>query len=368
MKSLYKIIRPLIFRIEPEKAHNLTLKALKTGMFPSCKGIDHSRLKVNLWGLDFPNPTGMAAGFDKNAEVIMPVFSLGFGFVEAGTVTPRPQKGNEKPRIFRSPENEAVINRMGFPNEGLSFFKRNLEKIREQDKQPAGPIGLNIGMNKEQEDPAADYCYLIRELGSLADYFVINISSPNTPGLRNLQEPAHLAVLLEKIMAEREASCGPAAPPLLLKLAPDLKETEQEAIAATVISSGVDGLILTNTTLSRPENLAPGFAKETGGLSGSPLRDLSTSVIKNFYTFTGGKIPIIGLGGISSGQDAYAKIKAGASLVQIYSALVFHGPDVVKRINNEILACLDRDGYNHISDAVGTGIDNVTDSLQRQIS
>lgn len=353
MRDLYQLARPILFRLDPEDAHTMTLRLLKTGMVPRCAGAQDEALAQTLWGLKFPNPVGLAAGFDKNAEVIGPVLSMGFGFAEAGTVTPKPQHGNPRPRIFRDPGHEAVINRLGFPSVGMNAFKANLEKFLSRKPVPRGVVGINIGMNKSSADPAKDYAVLINMLGPMADYLTINISSPNTPGLRDLQEPGPLAELLGVVMEQRRKACGTMQPPLLLKLAPDLEEDHQGAIAATVMDAGIDGLILTNTTISRPGDLPETFAHEKGGLSGQPLKDLSTRVIRNFYRLTKGRIPIIGAGGVSSGSDAYAKIKAGASLVQLYSALVFRGPSVANSINQELSALLKKDGYPNITAAIG---------------
>ncbi len=362
MTDLYQKLRPLLFRLDAEKAHNLTLKTLKTGLAPKIQPVSDPALKVTLWNKHFPNPIGLAAGFDKNAEVIGPMLGMGFGFVEVGTVTPKPQHGNPKPRVFRDPGHDAVINRMGFPNGGINGFKENLQKFLDRKPRPAGIVGLNIGMNKSQTDAAKDYKLLVQQLAPLADYLTINISSPNTPGLRNLQDPAHLKPLLDAIIQERNKACKVDPPPLLLKLAPDLDEKQQEEIAAAVMESGVDGLILTNTTLDRPDYLPQDFAQQQGGLSGVPVKDKSTAVIGNFYKLTKGKLPIIGLGGISSGADAYEKIKAGASLVQLYTVLVFKGPNVVNEINRDILRLLKSDGLNHISEAVGTGFGDIKQS------
>ncbi|MCB9996550.1 MAG: quinone-dependent dihydroorotate dehydrogenase [Rhodospirillales bacterium] len=353
MIDFYPIARPVMFRMDPERAHRLTVMGLKTGLMPCGPVVSDPALKVALWGRHFPNPVGLAAGFDKNAEVIGPMLRFGFGFVEIGTVTPKPQHGNPKPRIFRAPNQEAVINAMGFPNEGVIKFKENLQKFLGRKPRPAGIVGLNIGMNKSQTEPVKDYRALVQQLAPLADYLTINISSPNTPGLRDLQEPKHLKALLEQVIEERNKACKIDPPPLLLKLAPDLSENQQGAIAETVLNSGVDGLILTNTTLDRPDTIPSDFAAQKGGLSGVPLREKSTAVIASFYKLTGGKVPIIGVGGISSGADAYEKIKAGASLVQLYSALVFRGPDVVQAINKDILEYLKQDGFSHVSEAVG---------------
>ncbi len=357
MKNPYDCLRPLFFRLDAERAHHLTVCALKTGMVPMPKTVSHPALEVSLWDRKFPNPVGLAAGFDKNAAVIAPMMKMGFGFVEVGTVTPKPQHGNPRPRIFRDVDNEAVINRMGFPNDGLNRFKENLQRFLDKKPRPAGILGINIGMNKTQTEPAKDYRLLVQQLAPLADYITVNISSPNTPGLRDLQKRAPLMDLLAQIHDERTKACKIAPPPLLVKFAPDLDEAQQgELVGALLDSKAADGIILTNTTLDRPDYLDPDFAAEKGGLSGAPLRDKSTAVIRSFYRLTKGKIPIIGLGGISSGADAYDKIKAGATLVQLYSALVFKGPSVIEQINTELVDLLQKDGLAHISNAVGMDV------------
>lgn len=353
MINLYPLARPILFQIDPEKAHNLTLGLMKRGLVPCGKQANDPMLEQTLWGLKFPNPVGLSAGFDKNAEVVGPAFKMGFGFIEAGTVTPKPQHGNDKPRVFRDPANDAVINRMGFPNGGMNAFKANLEKFLSQKDRPQGVVGLNIGMNKSQTEPAKDYAILIKMLGPMADYMTINISSPNTPGLRDLQKREPLLELLGAVKEERKKACGDHPPPLLVKLAPDLDEAQQEELAQTAIDAEIDGLILANTTLDRPEYLNNDFRNEKGGLSGQPLTEKSTQVVHNFYKLTGGKMPLIGVGGISNGRQAYEKIRAGASLVQVYSALVFKGPALVEDINTELLELLKADGLNHISEAVG---------------
>ena len=353
MKNLYSFARPFVFALDPETAHTATLRLMKSGMLPACPAVSDPALEVSLWGLKFPNPVGLSAGFDKNAEVIGPAFGMGFGFVEVGTVTPKPQEGNPRPRVFRDPGNEAVINRMGFPNGGLNAFKDNFGKFLSSKPKPRGVVGINIGMNKEQTDPAKDYGLLIKMLGPMADYMAVNISSPNTPGLRDLQKRDVLLDLLGALQEERRKACGDHPPPLLLKLAPDLDEAQQAELALTVMEAKIDGLILSNTTLDRPSFLPKNFAQEKGGLSGQPLTKRSTDIIRSFYRLTGGGIPIIGVGGISCGRDAYEKIKAGASLVQLYTALVFKGPSVANSINEELLKLLKADGLTHISQAVG---------------
>jgi len=354
MFDYYPLIRPVIFRMDPEKAHEMTLKALKSGLAPSKGAYEDPILETTLWGLKFPNPVGLAAGFDKNAEVIGPAFKMGFGFVEAGTVTPKPQHGNPQPRIFRDPEHRAVINRMGFPNGGMNAFAENVQNFLSQSPRPKGVLGINIGMNKSQKSPEKDYAVLIRKLAPMADYMTINISSPNTPGLRDLQETTQFLKLMSYIKEEREKTCGNHPPPLLVKLAPDLTEEQREQLAEAALKAGIDGLILSNTTLSRPIDKPSAFTMQSGGLSGEPLEELSTQIIHDFYRLTKGKIPIIGVGGVSSGRDAFRKIKAGASLVQIYSTLVFQGPSVPYSINRDLADLLKADGFSSIEEAVGS--------------
>lgn len=365
--SLYNLARPLLFRMDAENAHGLTLKALKAGIVPTQKAVDDPALRVTLWNRTFANPLGLAAGFDKNAEVVAPMLRLGFGFVEAGTVTPKPQTGNPRPRVFRDATFGAVINRMGFPNGGMNAFQANFTAFLSRKPRPAGIVGINIGMNKSTlengEDIARDYCVLVRQLGPMADYLTVNISSPNTPGLRDLQRRDAFLELTGKILTERKAACGTDnPPPLLVKLAPDLSEQQIEELAAAALESGIDGLILTNTTLDRPDYLPRPFVGEKGGLSGRPVRDKAQAVTAAFYRRTGGRLPIVGAGGITDGNDAYARIRAGASLIQLYTALVFHGPAVVHRINQQILTRLHADGFTHISQAVGadTGVTGTT--------
>lgn len=355
MTQFYKLAQNLIFKIEPEIAHRMMLAAMRTGVVKLCKEpVSSPKLAQNLFGLKFPNPVGMAAGFDKNAQVMAATLQLGFGFAEVGTVTPRPQIGNPKPRVFREPIYNAVINRMGFPNEGLDVFKENIEAHYKLSTE--GIVGINIGMNKDQTDPAADYCALIKALAPLADYLTVNISSPNTPGLRDLQKREILTDLLSKLMAARADLNLENPPALLVKLAPDLNEAQQEELAQTLMDCNVDGVILCNTTLERPDYLSPDFRAQKGGLSGAPVRDLSTAVIRNFAKLTNGKLPIIGVGGISNAEHAYEKIRAGASLVQLYTGLIYEGPTIANTINSGLLDLLERDGFKTISDAVGADL------------
>ncbi len=350
---VYKAVRPAVFKMDPEDAHGFTIKALKTGMIRNCSVTKSERLEQEIFGLKFVNPVGLSAGFDKNAEVISPALKLGFGFTEVGTVTPLPQGGNPRPRIFRDPANNAVINRMGFPNGGVRVFRPNLEKFLNSSSKPAGVVGINIGMNKTQENPAEDYCALIKELAPLADYLTVNISSPNTPGLRNLQEKEPLTELITEMKKALSDTCPDNAPALLIKLAPDLNEQQQEEIAGVLMDTGVNGVISSNTTLDRPDYLSDGFKDEAGGLSGAPVREKSTAIIRNFYKLTDGKLPIIGVGGISNAEHAYEKIKAGATLVQLYSGMIYEGPSIASNINKELIELLDRDGYTNISEAIG---------------
>ena len=349
---LYRLIFPLLDRIDPERAHSFAIAALCTGLVRGDATADAPVLRQRLLGLDFPSPIGLAAGFDKDGVAFRQTLRLGFGFVELGSVTPRPQPGNPRPRLFRLTEDRAVINRMGFNNEGMAALARRLSG-RDRGQ---GIVGVNLGKNKDQVDPAADYAAGARLLAPLADYLVINVSSPNTPGLRTLQSGATLAALIEAVLSARAELRLDRAPPLLLKIAPDLTDTDRQEIAAVALSSGIDGLIISNTTIARPPGLDPRFAAEAGGLSGRPLFAPSTALLADIYRRTEGRLPIIGVGGIASAKDAYAKIRAGASLVQIYTALVFEGPGLVGRIKHGLATLLARDGFSNIAEAVGADV------------
>ena len=364
MSHLYGIARPFLLRMDPEAAHGLALKALKSGLVRVQLSAPDPMLEVRLFNRKFSNPIGLAAGFDKNAAVTGPLFSLGFGFVEAGTVTPRAQEGNPRPRIFRDARSGNVINAMGFPNEGLEVFTENLRRFFEN--KPATPfvLGLNIGMNKGQSEPAKDYTHLIRHLGPFADYLTVNISSPNTPGLRDLQTPDNLRPFLMTLMEERAKSCGATPPALLVKLSPDIERAQEEQIARILTDCGIDGIILTNTTLDRGENLPLDFTLRRGGLSGPALKNRATAAIKRFYALTDGNLPIIGAGGIATAEDAYEKIRAGATLLQLYTALTMQGPGIISEINHGLAALLRRDGYRHITDAVGADHRAATEQLR----
>jgi dihydroorotate dehydrogenase len=355
MRDPYKLIRPWLLKMDAEKAHRLTLRLLNSPL-AGFLGKDIAatpELETTFLGIRLPNPIGLAAGFDKNAEVPDAMLKLGFGFVEVGTVTPRPQAGNPEPRIFRLVEDEAVINRIGFANEGAAIVTRRLSERRAASRM--GKIGINIGANKESDDWVGDYVTGLQRFSGLGDYYTINISSPNTPGLRALQTRDSLKPLLDALIATREQMSRVRKPPLLVKLAPDLTLQQCEDIAALALEHDIDGLIVGNTTIGRPGSLRSPHKGETGGLSGAPLTNLALENIRTMYRLTGGRIPLVGVGGIASGQDAYDRIRAGASVVQLYTALVYEGPGLVKRIKAELSALLKRDGFGTVSEAVGKG-------------
>lgn len=341
---LYALARPLLFKIEPETAHNLTLSALRH--WPQGRRAPPQPLLCQrIAGITFPNPVGIAPGFDKNALVPDALLGLGFGFVEAGTVTPRPQEGNPRPRLFRLAEDRAVINRMGFNNDGAH---KVVARLRARQGTP-GVVGINIGANKDSPDRVADYAQMTRIMAGYASYLTVNISSPNTPGLRALQDEAALAGLLDAVLDAR----GPLATPLFLKLAPDLQPADIDAICRIALDRRLDGLIVSNTTIGRPALRSPD-AGEAGGLSGEPLRDLALQRLRDFRKASGGAIPLIGVGGIASAEDAWARICAGASLVQVYSALIYEGPALVRRIVAGLAQKVRAAGMASIADAVGS--------------
>jgi dihydroorotate dehydrogenase len=348
MPRLLDVAARLLHLLPPETAHRLTLHALAAWPLPGRPPPDDPILGSRVLGLDFANPVGLAAGFDKNAEAFAAAPGLGFGFVEIGSVTPRPQAGNPQPRLFRLAEDEAIVNRMGFNNDGLAAVAARL--ARRKDLARGGIVlGANLGKNKDSTDAAADYAAGAAALGSLAEYLAINVSSPNTPGLRELQGREPLTRLIAAVQAAR----GTAGPPLLLKIAPDLTAADREDIAEVALASGLDGLIVSNTTVERPESLRGAAASEAGGLSGRPLFRPSTELLAEMYRLTEGKLPIIGVGGIMSGADAYAKIRAGAVLVQLYTGMVYRGPGLIARIKRELAARLRADGFGRLADAVG---------------
>jgi dihydroorotate dehydrogenase len=342
---LYQLIRPLAFALDPETAHALTIKALK--LMP-LHGPPHfaSSLKTTIAGLDFPTPVGLAAGFDKDAEVPEEMLSLGFGFVEVGTLTPRPQQGNPKPRLFRLRRDRAVINRMGFNNCGQPAAFERIERF----SHLPGIIGINIGANKDSEDRIADYVAGVQAIAPIADYLTINISSPNTPGLRQLQDESELKALLSAVRDARPRN----GPPIFLKVAPDLGENEPEQIVRAAVDYGIDAIIVANTTVSRPP-LKSRWADEGGGLSGAPLKPLALEALRKFYAASRSEIPLIGVGGIANAEDAWERIRAGASLVQLYTAMVYEGAHVANRIARGLAERLKREGFGSIAEAVGTG-------------
>jgi dihydroorotate dehydrogenase len=345
--SLHGLATRALRVLDPEDAHRTAILGLKLGLGP-WGGRDDPILATSLAGLALPNPIGLAPGFDKDAEVFGPMLRAGFGFVECGTVTPKPQAGNPRPRLFRLTEDRAVINRMGFNNRGLEAFADRLAR------RGAGVVGANIGANKDSEDRIGDYVAGLRRLAGLADYVTVNISSPNTPGLRALQTRAALEDLLGRLMEARRALPVDQQVPMFLKVAPDLEAGEVEAIAETCVAQGLAGIMVSNTTVSRPP-LASAFRDETGGLSGAPLLALSTRVLGDFARAGGGRLALVGVGGVGSGADAYAKIRAGASAVQLYSALAFEGPGLVTRIKRDLAQRLRADGFASVGDAVGAG-------------
>ncbi len=330
----------ILRNLDPETAHGLAITALKTLPLPGAPA-DDPILRTRMAGLDLSNPIGLAAGLDKNGEALHGLSRLGFGFVECGSVTPLPQAGNPKPRLFRLSQDRAIINRMGFNNAGLETFADNLSR------RPKAVVGANLGANKDTEDKAADYVVGLKRLAGLSDYFTINISSPNTPGLRALQGREALDDLLGRI---DEARTTPA--PVFLKIAPDLTSAEIAMIVEAALEHRIDALIVSNTTLDRPDSLTSPDRAETGGLSGAPLTGKALAALKDAAAAAQGRLPLIGVGGITSGQDAWDRIRAGASAIQIYSALIYEGPGLVGRIKRDLAARLRAEGFSSVAEAV----------------
>jgi dihydroorotate dehydrogenase len=352
VSDLYALAARALRTLDAETAHGLTIKALKLGLGPRVGAAADPVLATELCGLKLANPVGLAAGFDKNAETPLAMLNAGFGFVECGTVTPLPQAGNPRPRLFRLVEDGAVINRMGFNNEGLEPFAARLKAL----KRPlSGPVGANIGANKEAVDRMADYVTGLTRLWGSCDYFTVNISSPNTPGLRDLQSRAALEELTGRLSVERArlAAASGLNPPVFLKVAPDVAEAEVPEIVDVVAGAGFDGIIVSNTTITRPDSLKSAARGEAGGLSGAPLFTLSTHRLRLFHQAAAGRLVLIGAGGIGSGADAYAKIRAGASAVQFYSAMALTGPGLVLDIRKDLTARLKADGFASLAEAVG---------------
>ena len=351
MADRYHLIRAFLTALPAETAHGLTIRALAAGLGPSADDPDDPVLAATVAGLRFANPIGLAAGFDKNGQVPDAMLRLGFGFVEVGSVTPRPQPGNPRPRVFRLRPDRAVINRLGFNNHGMAAVAARLAR---RGRAGPGVLGVNVGANKDAADRVEDYVAGIDRFARLADYLTVNISSPNTPGLRALQSRAALDDLLARVVAARDGATADGPPtPLFLKIAPDLTDEDARDIADVALARAVDGLIVSNTTLARPDTLTSPHRGQAGGLSGRPLFTASTRVLADMYRLTDGRLPIVGVGGVSSGGDAYAKIRAGASLVQLYTALVYEGPGLVGRIKRELASLLKRDGFASVAAAVG---------------
>jgi dihydroorotate dehydrogenase len=336
--------------LPPEPAHHLTVELMaRFGFFLPGPAKDDPRLKVSVLGLDFPNPLGVAAGFDKDCRAYKGMLKLGLGHVESGTVTPLPQPGNPKPRMVRLPEDGAIINRMGFNNRGIDAAAARLARR----KAGRGIVAINIGANKTSTDRIADYRKGFEKLAPLADFVVANVSSPNTPGLRGLQGKDELTALLATLVEAR----GSGKKPILLKIAPDLDTHALDDIAEVVLASGIDGMVVTNTTVDRPATLKSRYAAESGGLSGKPLMEPSTRVLAEVRRRVGSKLVLIGVGGVTTGEDAYRKIRAGASLVQLYTAMVYQGGSLVPKIKRDLLKCLERDGFACVAEAVGKDVD-----------
>ena len=341
--SLYSLVRPFAFTLDAERAHGFTIAALKVA--PARRPLSFpENLRTTVAGMEFSSPVGLAAGFDKNAEVPQEMLGMGFGFVEVGTLTPRPQAGNSKPRLFRLAQDRAVINRLGFNNDGQPAAFARLQNC----SNAHGVIGVNVGANKDSTDRIADYVKGVRAMAPVARYLTINISSPNTPGLRELQDEGALDDLLAAVQSAR------AGRPVFLKVAPDLESGDPERIVRSAIEHRIDGLIVSNTTTSRPP-LKSRHAREAGGLSGEPLKDLALAALRRFRAASGGEIPLIGVGGIGSVDDAWDRFRAGASLVQLYSAMVYEGPGIARRIALGLSERLQREGFANIAEAVGTG-------------
>lgn len=342
---------PFLRTLDPERAHELTLIAMETGLFPRQCEADDPRLAQKIGALEFPNPIGIAAGFDKDARVPDAILDAGFGYAEVGTLTPQPQTGNSKPRIFRLSADRAMINRLGFNNEGHA---KALVRLKRRKRR--GVIGVNIGANKDSADREADYVAGLEALSGVADYFTVNISSPNTPGLRDLQAPKELDSLLAKLMQKRAELVEAGVPPrpIAVKLSPDIADDDIAPICDRLMAHGVDGLIISNTTLDRTGLKGREHVNEAGGLSGAPLYERSTGLLAKVYVLTKGQIPLIGVGGIDSGETALGKIEAGASLIQLYTGLVYEGPGLIGRIKQALLSGIERAGANSITDLIGT--------------
>jgi dihydroorotate dehydrogenase len=339
--------------LDPETAHTLAIRMLASGLVPQLGKTDHPALAITVLGRRFANPIGLAAGFDKNAAAGPALLRLGFGFVETGSVTPRPQPGNPRPRIFRLTQDRGIINRLGFNNLGLAVYLRNLARLSDRTI----PLGANVGINKEGADPVRDYPAMIQAVSKLVDYAVINVSSPNTPGLRDLQSEAQLRSILQAVRTVD------GRPPILVKVAPDLSPDGLASVVETCVQEAVQGLIVGNTTISRPPGLRSRHAAEAGGLSGVPLQRLSTAMLARAHLLARGRLVLIGTGGVFSGLDALTKIQAGASLVQLYSSFALHGPTLIPQLKIELLAAMRDAGFSSVQDAVGTRASELAEQI-----
>ena len=348
---MFSFIRPVLFKIDPELAHNFAIKSLKFNYLPKSffKIENEEMLEIDLFNKKFPNPIGLAAGFDKSAEVYNSIFKFGFGFIEVGTVTPLKQYGNPKPRIFRLERDEALINRLGFNNDGSEIITKRIQKNKKQ-----GILGINIGPNKQTKNQKDDFILGLKKFNNLADYITINISSPNTENLRNFHQVKKLIELLKIINEEKEKEN--ITIPIMLKISPDINDSTIDEISEIAINNSIAALILTNTTNVNRNNLVDLKKNEIGGLSGKPLEDVSNNIIKKFYKKLSGKIIIIGVGGVDSGKSAYNKIISGASLVQLYTGMIFKGPEVVKNIKKDLINHLKNDGVKNFKEIIGQGI------------
>jgi dihydroorotate dehydrogenase len=361
MKNYYKFIKPILFKFQPETAHNLAIWALSNNLLPK-QEIYRNKLLINkVFGLEFQNPVGLAAGFDKNAKCLHALSDQNFGFVEVGTITPLSQEGNEKPRLFRMSDKEAVINRMGFNNDGVELFSQRLRQWKYAGfTKKELIVGANIGKNKNSPNDASDFLSCLERVYGLCDYVVINISSPNTPGLRELQKKENLESFLSEIKRRKLEirTKYKGRLPLLVKISPDENDENLKDIAEVLVKKKINGVIISNTSVRKNLIYKEGYAENriTGGISGKPLFKLSTETIEKFYKYSGGKIPIIGVGGIFSAEDAYEKIKKGASLIQVYSAFVYKGLGLVNELNQGLVELLKKDGFEHISQAIGVDV------------
>jgi dihydroorotate dehydrogenase len=350
MFGVFALARPVLHALDPERAHELTLQALALGLYPRATRPDDARLGAAVWGQHFPNTLGTAAGFDKDARAVDAVLGMGFGFAEIGTVTPRPQTGNPTPRVFRLRRERALINRLGFNNAGTAPALSRLQR-----RTPGGIVGVNVGANKDSQDRIADYVAGLRSFYDVASYFTVNVSSPNTPGLRDLQSPAALDDLLARVLAARQELMAAGKPlrPIVIKLAPDIAESDLPSVIEVLLARNVDGIAISNTTVSRSAVQDDPLVREAGGLSGRPLFHTSTVMLARVYRLTHGQVPLIGVGGIDSGPAAIAKIEAGASLLQLYTGLVFDGPALLARIKRDMIRYADARKLKRIGDATG---------------